>query len=99
METELTPIKAIRAHCVECSGSVFKCALWCPVTNCALWQYRLGSRPSTVAAKHCPELVDPEAQPGSQIDVDSLPKGIPGAVEWFKRRRMSTRGAPGADAA
>jgi hypothetical protein len=43
METELTPIKAIREHCVECSGGVFKSALWCPVTDCTLWRYRLGA--------------------------------------------------------
>ena len=87
MGTELTPIKAIRKQCVKCSGGVLKNALWCPVTDCTLWPYRLGARPSTVAAKHCPELVDPAAQPGPGVNVDDLPKGIPGAVEWFKARR------------
>jgi hypothetical protein len=31
---ELTPVKAIRQHCIGCSGGKFKNALWCPVTDC-----------------------------------------------------------------
>jgi len=88
-KTELSPIKAIRQHCVECSGGVFKHVLWCPVASCTLWPYRLGSRPSTVRAKYCPELVDPAAQPGDSVGMDDLPKGIPRAVEWFKGRRAA----------
>jgi hypothetical protein len=53
----------------------------------------------TVAAKHCPELVDPAAQPGPEVDVDSLPNGIPAAVEWFERRREAAQAASRAPAA
>jgi hypothetical protein len=88
MGTELTPLKAIRRHCIECSGGTFRNALWCPVTDCTLWPYRLGARPSTVAEKHCPELVDPAAQPAPDVDVDRLPGGLPGAVAWFEQQRV-----------
>jgi hypothetical protein len=40
-----------------------------------------------VAAKHCPELVDPETQPAPDVDLDTLPGGLPGAVAWFEQRR------------
>ena len=99
MRKELTPIRAIGKHCIECSGGVVKNALWCPVTNCTLWPYRLGARPSTVAAKYCPELVDPAAHPGPEVNVDDLPNGIPAAVAWFRCRRVAATVSPEADAA
>jgi hypothetical protein len=93
VKTELTPVKAIRRHCIACSGDTFKGALWCPVTDCTLWQYRLGARPSTVAARYCPELFDPAAQPASDVNFDTLPGGLPGAVAWFEQQRMETEAA------
>ena len=89
MGKELTPFKAIRKHCIECSGGMPKAALWCPVASCTLWPYRLGARPSTVREKHCPELVDAKAQPGPRVNVDDLPNGLPAAVEWFRERRAA----------
>lgn len=41
----LTPIKAIRAKCLDCSGGQYKEVRLCPVTSCALWPYRKGKRP------------------------------------------------------
>jgi hypothetical protein len=94
---ELTPLRAIRKHCIECSGNLVKNALWCQVTSCTLWRYRLGARPSTVREKHCPELVDPAAQPGPEMNVEDLPNGIPAAVAWFRARRETAEaGAPAA---
>lgn len=41
----LTPIKAIRQKCLECScGQVSEVRL-CPIKNCPLYPYRLGKRP------------------------------------------------------
>ena len=42
----LTPIKAIRAYCVECSGGMTKEVKLCPVENCPLYPYRMGKRPT-----------------------------------------------------
>lgn len=43
----MTPIKAIRAHCLDCCcGSVTEVRR-CPCQTCFLWPYRLGHRPKT----------------------------------------------------
>lgn len=43
-EKVLTPMKAIRAKCLNCScGSSQEVSL-CPVTDCALYPYRFGKR-------------------------------------------------------
>lgn len=42
---KLTPIKAIRAKCLECSDGQFKEVRLCPVKNCPLYKYRHGHRP------------------------------------------------------
>lgn len=40
-----TPIKAIRAKCLECSAGQVSEVRNCPVKNCPLWEYRMGHRP------------------------------------------------------
>ena len=40
-----TPIKAIRAKCLDCSCGQFVEVRECPVTECPLWEYRLGNSP------------------------------------------------------
>lgn len=42
---KLTPIKAIRAKCLDCSGGQFKEVRLCPVQDCPLYEYRSGHRP------------------------------------------------------
>lgn len=42
----LTPIKAIRAYCIECSGGMTKEVKLCPVEKCPLYPYRMGKRPT-----------------------------------------------------
>jgi len=40
-----TPLKAIRAKCMNCSGNQLG-ELWnCPVVDCPLYEYRTGHRP------------------------------------------------------
>lgn len=38
----ITRAKAIRLKCLDCSCFDRKEVKFCPVTNCALWPYRLG---------------------------------------------------------
>jgi len=45
MRKTLTPIKAIRAKCVDCTCNQVKEIRECPVTECSLYPYRLGKRP------------------------------------------------------
>lgn len=42
----LTPIKSIRAYCVNCSGGSTKEVKFCPIKTCELYPYRMGKRPS-----------------------------------------------------
>ncbi len=41
----LTPIKAIRAKCMQCSNFQHSEVTQCPITDCALWIYRFGKNP------------------------------------------------------
>jgi len=43
----LTPMKAIRLKCVDCSGGSRKEVAECPITDCTLYNYRFGIRPAT----------------------------------------------------
>jgi hypothetical protein len=40
----LTPLKAIRENCMECSGNANEVRL-CPIKNCPLYLYRFGHNP------------------------------------------------------
>lgn len=42
----LTPIRAIRAKCLDCSCHQYSEIRDCTVTRCALYPYRLGKRPT-----------------------------------------------------
>jgi hypothetical protein len=42
MEKKLTPLKAIKAHCIECSGGTPQEARLCETFNCSLHSFRLG---------------------------------------------------------
>lgn len=41
----LTPIKAIRDKCKDCTCHQLKEIMECEVLTCALWPYRMGRRP------------------------------------------------------
>ena len=43
---KLTPMKAIRQKCLECSNGQFKEVRLCPIKTCALYGYRMGHRPT-----------------------------------------------------
>ena len=42
----MTPVKAIRAKCLDCSGGSAKEVKECPVIACALHPFRLGRNPN-----------------------------------------------------
>lgn len=41
----LTPIKAIRKKCLDCSNGERKEVKECPIKDCPIWPYRMGKRP------------------------------------------------------
>lgn len=43
---KLTPMKAIRQKCLECSCGQIKEVRLCPIETCALYKYRMGHRPT-----------------------------------------------------
>lgn len=45
------PMKAIRAHCVDCSGGSYAEANKCTATACPLWAFRMGVNPFHARAK------------------------------------------------
>lgn len=45
MKKKLTPLKAIRAKCIDCSGGVPKEVRECPIKDCPIYPYRMGRRP------------------------------------------------------
>lgn len=52
MQTKnLTPIKAIRAKCLDCSASVSGEVKNCHIKDCPLWPYRLGKNPNRTGRK------------------------------------------------
>lgn len=42
----MTPLKAIRARCLDCSGGSFAEVRECSFDDCPLYEYRLGHRPT-----------------------------------------------------
>ncbi len=55
----MTPIKAIRLKCLDCSAGSSKEVKLCPVSDCVLWPYRFGKRPET-AKRYYGDLLDPK---------------------------------------
>jgi len=53
-----TPVKAIRAKCMDCCANQSNEVKCCPCTDCPLWFYRLGKRPDTLRKKKSP-YIDP----------------------------------------
>jgi hypothetical protein len=46
MKMKPTPLKAIKKHCLECSGYEKKQVRECLIKDCVLFPYRLGSNPN-----------------------------------------------------
>ena len=42
----MTPLKAIRAKCLDCCRSQAAEVRQCPVTDCSLWPFRFGKNPN-----------------------------------------------------
>ena len=46
MSQNLTPLKAIKAHCLDCSGGFYPNQKECEIPHCPLYMYRLGTNPN-----------------------------------------------------
>jgi hypothetical protein len=45
-DVELTPLKSIHLHCVECLGFAVRAVKACETALCPLYPYRMGTNPS-----------------------------------------------------
>ena len=71
----LTPIKAIRAKCLDCCAEQRKEVHLCHLTDCSLHPYRLGRRPTFPATTG--ELAASFARSDDADDKLVLPRGGP----------------------
>lgn len=63
---KLTPLKAIRQKCLECSCGSFNEVKLCPITDCALYDFRLGKNPNRAGIGGNPVL---QKHPNSTNDL------------------------------
>lgn len=49
-----TPLKAIRARCIDCCAGQMHEVRLCPAVDCPLWEYRMGKRPKKTEAEEIP---------------------------------------------
>jgi hypothetical protein len=52
VKKSLTPMKAIREACMQCSNWQYIEITRCPANDCALWLYRLGKKPDQIGRKN-----------------------------------------------
>ena len=57
---QLTPIKAIRAKCLDCSGGSYKEVEDCLIPDCPIYLYRLGRRPNEQERQYISKLIEKE---------------------------------------
>lgn len=72
---KLTPIKSIRAKCIDCCAGQLAEVRRCNINTCAIWPYRMGRRPT-------------DSTPVSNPDCaknPTLPAGFPQGVDLRKR--------------
>ena len=50
----MTPLKAIRAKCLECCGGSWRDVKFCTAGNCPLHEYRTGHRPKSIQGPQSP---------------------------------------------
>lgn len=53
--TRLTPVRAMRAKCLDCTGNQSAEVKLCPAYSCPLWPYRMGRKANP------PEKWEPDA--------------------------------------
>ena len=54
----LTPIKAIRKKCLDCSGDSSKEVNQCQILDCPLYLYRMGKRPTDSEKKELKQVLN-----------------------------------------
>jgi hypothetical protein len=66
----MTPLKAIRAHCIECSGGNRAEVRLCQLPDCPLFRFRFGRNPARAG-------VGPKAGPPRRDGRSRVGPGVP----------------------
>lgn len=69
----MTPMKAIRAKCLDCMCGSYAEVKLCPCDNCPLYPYRFGKRPQ--AGKDTPSLTNNPNPPANSLLTSADTKG------------------------
>jgi hypothetical protein len=72
---QATPLAAIRSKCLDCCCGSYKTVRFCTAdginsTRCALWPFRLGRRPSTIARGPLAKFLDPKQMPDASVALE-----------------------------
>jgi hypothetical protein len=74
-----SPLKAIRAKCLDCCGTsdvVKFCTLdGVNSTRCSLWPFRFGKRPESVLRGPNAQFLDPKRMPGADVTQEECVRG------------------------
>jgi hypothetical protein len=81
-----SPLKAIRAHCVDCSGQSRAEVRLCAVKNCPLFPFRMGRNPNRKRTGGR-TVVDPVTRDESHVE-----KGVPAPGTRFLADRGDANG-------
>ena len=74
----MTPIQAIRKHCLDCCGGSSKTVKFCTCDGvnstpaCHLWPLRFGMRPQTARKRYGDKFLSPKDMPPSDVELASL---------------------------
>jgi hypothetical protein len=74
----LTPVKSIRANCLDCCDGSAKVVAYCTCngyssTECIFWPWRFGCRPETARVEFGEAMLTPEQMPGADVELETLP--------------------------
>lgn len=61
-----TPIKAIRAKCIDCCGGQMYEVSKCEATECPLFEYRMGHRPKRIDSDSLDNKMSTEDNQGEE---------------------------------
>ena len=75
MAKSASPMKAVRAKCLDCCCGSLKSVRFCPCdgvhgSDCPLWPLRFGMRPATAAAKYGGRFLTPEQMPDAAVALE-----------------------------
>lgn len=73
-----TPLKAIRAKCLECQDGNYKNVRKCEFTNCPLFAFRLGKHPARQGQGRLSNFAKTTPHLGEELQQKN---GIPGEVD------------------